>query len=92
LDPRDGDLLDGIVKIVAEVSDIDDNVHSVWFHYSNASGNWSLVNDTRKGTFVYISYFDTNKLVNGTYFIKVTAEDRNLYMEEEVITVTVLHD
>lgn len=91
LDPRDGDILDGIVTIFAEVSDIENNVYGVWFYYCNATGNWSVINETQQDKFVYVVNFDTNQLPNGTYFIRVSAEDRNLYMDEDVITVNILH-
>ena len=73
------------------VTYIEDNIHSVTFSYLNESGNWSAIGYTQFGIFAYITQFDTNLLTNGTYDIKVKAEDRNLYMDEEVITVTILH-
>ena len=91
LDPRDGDTIGGEVILYAEVMDEEDNVHSVNFYYLTESGSWSLINETKFDKFVYITIFDTNKLSNGTYQIKVKAEDRNLYIGEEVITVNVLN-
>lgn len=91
LDPRDGDTIGGEVILYAEVMDEEDNVHSVTFYCLTGSGNWSLINETKFDKFVYITIFDTNKLSNGTYQIKVKAEDRNLYIGEEVISVNVLN-
>ncbi len=88
---REGDILNGTITLFATVEDIEDNIYSVTFYYLNESGNWSAIGNTRFDIFVYITQFDTNLLTNGTYDIKVKAEDRNLYMDEEVITVTILH-
>ena len=90
--PRGGEVIDEGVDILAMVRDTENNIHSVGFYYLNESGNWSLIDKTRHvGEYVYATTWDTNQLSNGTYSVKVISEDRNLYMDEDVIMVTVLH-
>lgn len=92
LNLRDGDFLDDKVIVYAEITDEENNVYSVGFYYFNAMENWEIINETRHlGEYVYATTWDTNQLANGTYSIKVRAEDRNLYMDEYMITVVVLH-
>lgn len=93
LDPREGDILDDKVIIYSEVKDEEDNIYSVGFYHRNMTGNWSKIQENRHlGEYVYVTDWDTNLLHNGTYYLKIKAEDRNLYMDEDVITVNILHD
>ncbi|UCG69553.1 MAG: Mov34/MPN/PAD-1 family protein [Thermoplasmata archaeon] len=93
LDPRNRQTIDGNITIYAEVKDNENNIYSVGFYYENSTINWSKIGETRYvGELVYVTNWDTNQFRNGTYTIKVEAEDRNLYMDEEMITVNILHN
>lgn len=92
LNLRRGDTLDGIVTAYAEVNDLEDNVYSLKFFYLNSTRNWSKMGESKHvGGHVYSTDWDTNRFRNGTYRIKVEAVDRNLYMDEEMITVNIQH-
>jgi proteasome lid subunit RPN8/RPN11 len=91
LDPREGDIIDGIFTIFVEVSDSENNVFNVELYYTNETGNWTIINEVIHDQFVYIATWDTGALVNGTYQIKALSEDSNLYITEAIITVEVLH-
>jgi proteasome lid subunit RPN8/RPN11 len=91
LDPREGDIIDGIFTIYADVTDSEDNVFNVEFYCKNETGNWTIINEVVHDQFIYIATWDTEPLVNGTYQIKASCVDSNLYITEVVITVDVLH-
>ncbi|UCE39184.1 MAG: hypothetical protein JSW00_08195 [Thermoplasmata archaeon] len=91
LEPRDGDEIDGVIPVYAVVADVENNVHEVQFFFRNGSVDWTHVNETHYDQLVYLTYFDTELLTNGTYQIKIRAEDRNLYIAEVAITVNVSH-
>jgi len=89
---RRGDTLDGNVTIYGEVKDREDNVFSVKFFLQNSLRNWTEIGESRYvGDHIYGTDWDTNQLENGTYRIKIWAEDRNLYMQEMEITVNIRH-
>jgi proteasome lid subunit RPN8/RPN11 len=90
---RRGDILDDNVTIYGEVKDEEDNVFNVKFFLQNSSRNWTEIGESRYvGDNIYKTDWDTNQLQNGTYRIKIWAEDRNLYMDEMEITVNIRHD
>jgi proteasome lid subunit RPN8/RPN11 len=91
LDPREGDIIDGIFAIYAEVTDSENNVFNVEFYFKNETGNWTIINEVGHDQFVYIATWNTGALVNGTYQIKALCVDSNLYIAEAVITVDVLN-
>lgn len=90
--PRNREIIDGNITIYSEVKDDENNIYSVGFYYENSTINSTKIGETiHVGELVYRTNWDTNQLPNGTYQIKVKAEDRNLYMDEENITVYILH-
>lgn len=91
LDPREGDIIDGIFTIYTEATDSENNIFSVEFYYKDDTGNWTIIGEAGHDQFVYITIWDTGPLVNGTYQIKALCVDSNLYIAEVVITVDVLH-
>jgi proteasome lid subunit RPN8/RPN11 len=92
LDPDEGDIINENIIIYAEIMDPENNIHSVGFYYQNASINETKINPTEHvGGAVYKTTWGIGPLTNGTYDIRVKAEDRNLYMDEDMITVTILH-
>jgi proteasome lid subunit RPN8/RPN11 len=91
LDPREGDIIDGILTIYVEATDSENNVYSVEISYKYGNGNWTIINEVVIDQFVYIATWDTEPLVNGTYQIKASCVDSNLYIAEAVITVDILH-
>ncbi|UCF08798.1 MAG: hypothetical protein JSW28_03655, partial [Thermoplasmata archaeon] len=93
ISPENWAEVDGEVNIYAEVTDDEDNIHSVDFSYENTSGNWVPINNTEhwSGKILYMTTWNTNPLPNGTYRIRVVAEDRNKYNNEDYIRVIVSH-
>jgi proteasome lid subunit RPN8/RPN11 len=96
IDPDAGNVLDKIVDIYAEVKDEENNIYNVEFYYLNISQyptqNWTQITNSRHvGEHMYATTWDTGPLLNGTYSIKVEAQDRNLYMGKDEITVNILH-
>jgi proteasome lid subunit RPN8/RPN11 len=90
--PRNMEIIDGNITIYSEVKDDENNIYSVGFYYENSTINRTKIGETRHiGELVYVTNWNTNQLPNGTYEIKVEAEDRNLYMDEEIITVYIIH-
>ncbi len=95
--PRENDTLDSNVNLYAEVVDSESNINSVSFSYinvSNTTANWSKIPDTQYWSEfdVFITPWDTNPLPNGTYLLRITAMDRNKYMDEKVISVNIIHN
>ncbi|MEE9150916.1 MAG: Mov34/MPN/PAD-1 family protein [Thermoplasmata archaeon] len=89
---RRGDTLNGNKTVYVEVKDEENNIYSVKFFYLNSTRNWSEIGKSRYVEYhLYATDWDTNQFRNGTYTIKVVAEDRNLYMDEEMITVNIQH-
>jgi hypothetical protein len=76
--------MDPIQSIIVEVIDFDDDVESVTFLYSSDNNTWELI-DSRLNPEVgntYKTIWETEKIYNGDYFIKIVAKDKMGNQEE----------
>ncbi|WP_455392105.1 hypothetical protein, partial [[Eubacterium] cellulosolvens] len=82
--PRVDFPLDPIQSIIVEVLDFDNDVESVSFYYSTDNENWVLIdsrlNPDKDRT--YKTVWDTTRMYNGKYYLKVIATDRMGNLEE----------
>jgi hypothetical protein len=92
--PFEGDNLTGDVEIITKVWDEEHNVFRVYLSYSNDTVNWTKINSTTDlGNDVYLTKWDTISLNETTpYSLRVVAEDRNKYIDEHYITVSIIHE
>jgi hypothetical protein len=82
--PQKGLPMDPIQSIIVEVIDFDDDVESVTFLYSSDNNTWELI-DSRLNPEVgntYKTIWETEKIYNGDYFIKIVAKDKMGNQEE----------
>lgn len=78
--------LSELESIVVEVIDFESDVESVSFYYSTDNESWELI-DTRlnpEKDNLYKTYWNTNEVYNGKYYIKIQAKDK-LGNHEELI-------
>jgi hypothetical protein len=76
--PRTGIPLDPIQSIIVEVVDFDSDVDSVSFYYSKDNAKWELIDcrfNPELGN-TYKTMWDTGKIPNGKYYIKIIATDK----------------
>jgi hypothetical protein len=76
--PRKGFPLDPIQSIIVDVIDFDDDVESVTFLFSKDNKTWELI-DSRLNPEIgssYKTFWDTEKLYNDDYYLKIVAKDQ----------------
>jgi proteasome lid subunit RPN8/RPN11 len=91
IDPEDGVEVSNNVTFRAEIIDSENNIHNIEFFYSNQSGNWSKINNTKdwvEGN-IYTATLNTTLLSDEPYSIKVDVVDRNEYKGKDEITVII---
>jgi len=75
--PKKGVPLELRVSIVVDVIDFEDDVDTVSFFYSPNNKSWKLIDSLYKSGkgYTYNLVWDTEKIVNGDYYLKVIAKD-----------------
>jgi hypothetical protein len=75
--PRKGVPLEMRVSIVVDIIDFEDDVESVSFFYSTDNETWKIIDTLYKATkgITFRTVWDTEKITNGDYYLKVIAKD-----------------
>jgi hypothetical protein len=84
--PRTGVPLSRIQAITVEVIDFDGDIEGVGFYYSDDNETWELIDTlflASKGD-TFSTMWNTEKIVNGNYYLKVRATDK-VGNQEEVV-------